>query len=109
ANFLAKAGTLEEWFYLLSDRGIPSLHNVSGRLRNAVFDTGYYRGQSLEQIQQHFPKARSVTEFGCGVGENLLFLKSKMPQLECYGYELSATGVNTARKAAEKFRMPVQY
>ena len=58
ANFLAKAGTLEEWFYLLSDRGIPSLHNVSGRLRNAVFDTGYYRGQILEQIQQHFPKAR---------------------------------------------------
>jgi SAM-dependent methyltransferase len=109
AKNLPQAKTLEEWFYLLSDQGIPSLHNVSGRLRNQEFDTGYYRGLILEQIQKHFPQARSVTEFGCGVGENLLFLKSRMPQLECYGYELSATGVDTARKAAAKFGLQVQY
>jgi hypothetical protein len=109
AKFLTEAGTLKEWFYLLSDRGTPSLHNVSGRLQNSVFDTGFYREQILEQIQQHFPKARSVTEYGCGVGENLLFLKSRLPKLECYGYELSATGVDTARKAAAKFSMQVQY
>jgi len=109
ATNLPKAATLDEWFYMLSDRGIPSLHNVSGKLRNAVFDTGFYRGLILEQIQKVFPQARSVTEYGCGVGENLLFLKSKMPHLECYGYELSRTGVETARKAAAKFGMAVQY
>jgi hypothetical protein len=109
AKLLPKADTLKDWFYQLSDREIPSLHNVSGKLQNAVFDTGYYREQILAHIQRHFPNARSVTEYGCGVGENLLFLKSRLPQLECYGYELSTTGVDVARKAAAKFGVPVKY
>src|SRR5207244_3440706 len=84
AKLLPQAGTLKDWFYLLSDREIPSLHNVSGKLQNAVFDTAFYREQILAQIQLHFPQASSVTEYGCGAGENLLFLKTRLPHLECY-------------------------
>jgi hypothetical protein len=43
------------------------------------------------------------------VGRNLLFLKSKLPRLDVYGYELCKPGVEIAAAAARKFGLDVKY
>jgi hypothetical protein len=50
-----------------------------------------------------------VTEYGCGIGRNLLFIKQQLPHLKCYGYELCLPGVELARAAANKFGLDVQF
>jgi hypothetical protein len=107
---LRSAETLDEWLRIRGVEGVPAFYNVEGKLSYQEFDSvGYYRKTMLACIREHFPRARSITEFGCGVGRNLLFLKRELPQLDCFGYELCQPGVEVAQAAAHKFKMPVKY
>jgi SAM-dependent methyltransferase len=110
ANHLEASATLADWLTIKGLEDNAEYCNVSGKLRYQVFDsTGYNRNKILETLRREFPQAQSVTEYGCGVGRNLLFLKQAMPQLEVYGYELCKPGVEIARAAARKFGLDVHY
>jgi hypothetical protein len=54
-------------------------------------------------------QAKSITEFGSGLGRNLLYIKNLFPHIECYGYELCHNGVDVANRARDKFGLDVQY
>jgi hypothetical protein len=103
-DYLRKAKSLEEWLRVPGVEDQPGFFNVDGRLSYQSFDyIGYYRHILLEALRRHFPAISSITEYGCGVGRNLLFLKSRFPQVAMYGYELCAPGVEIARAASEQF------
>jgi SAM-dependent methyltransferase len=109
-QFLRAAETLDDWLRIRGLEDIPAYYNVNGKVSYEAFDSvGFYRTTLLDCLRRHFPQARSVTEFGCGVGRNLLFLKQQWPELDCYGYELCQPGVEVARAAAQKFGLQVQY
>jgi hypothetical protein len=69
----------------------------------------FYRSRLKWALDNHFERITSVTEYGAGLGRNLLFLKSQYPHLQCYGYELVSDGVEIARAAAAKFGLDVNY
>jgi hypothetical protein len=109
-EYLRVAETLDDWLRIPGVEDVPAYYNVNGRVSYQPFDSsGYYRENLLGAIRKYFPQARSVTEYGCGVGRNLLFLKRELPELDCYGYELCQPGVDAAKTAAEKFKLPGQY
>lgn len=106
---LASAQTLADWLRIPGLEDLPDYYYVDGRISYEAFDSGaFYRQCLLDAITRHFPQARSVTEFGCGVGRNLLFLRRETG-IDCYGYELNQSGVDVARAAAEKFGLKVEY
>lgn len=71
--------------------------------------SNYYRSVLQSAIERHFGAIKSVTEYGCGIGRNLLYLKGLFPALKCYGYELVPEGVDIAQQAAKKFGIDIQY
>lgn len=109
-EYLQATETLDDWLRIPGVEDVPAYYNVNDRVSYEPFDSsGYYRGKLLSSIRKNFPHARSITEFGCGVGRNLLYLKREMPELDCCGYELCQPGVAVAQAAAAKFRIPVKY
>jgi hypothetical protein len=105
---LAAADSFNDW--IRADLSTKRFFSVNGKLEYSSFDFGsFYRNSLLGALRTGFPAARSVTEFGAGVGRNLLFLKSEMPNLACAGYELCQPGVDVANAAATKFGFQVQY
>jgi SAM-dependent methyltransferase len=109
-DHLQRARVLDEWLSIPGLDGGAAFYNVEGKLSYEPFNSAeFYRQRLLEALKTYFPQAGSVTEFGCGVGRNLLFLKREMPRAECQGYELCAPGVEVGRAAAEKFGLSVQY
>lgn len=109
-NHLDAAKSLDEWLCIHGVEDVSSYCNVGGRLSYQVFDSArFYRECLLLALRSHFPNAGSITEFGCGVGRNLLFLKREMPGMDCFGYELCQPGVEVARTAAQKFGLSVNY
>jgi hypothetical protein len=104
------AATLDQWLCIPGVENLPSFFNIEGKLKYQTFYSGrYYRAELSRLITEAFPQARSVTEFGCGVGRNLLYLKSHKPFLKVQGYELCKPGVDTGLEAAKKFGMEVEY
>jgi hypothetical protein len=102
--------TYDQWMCIpgFDDKHIASL--IDGRARWAAFDHTAFKVDAIVAIiAERFPEARSITEYGCGVGRNLLGVKRRMPQLACYGYELTDVGVAVATRAAEKFGLDVKY
>ena len=109
-DHLKRARTLNEWLSIPGLEPATSYFNVEGKLRHLSFDsTGFYRTTLVDALVQNFPQSTSVTEFGSGLGRNVLFLKSRMPKLKIYGYELCKPGVEIARQAAKKFDVDCQY
>lgn len=109
-GMLDRAATLDEWLCIPGFDDKPSTHVEDGKVRHGAFDTNRYWIDEIEQtIRQHFPKAKSITEYGCGVGRNLLRLKKRNPDWSCYGYELAEAGVRVAQRAAKKFDLDVRY
>jgi hypothetical protein len=107
---IEKARSLDEWLRIPGVEDGPRFCNVEGRLEYQAFDSmGYYRGALLRAIERHFPQARSVTEFGAGLGRNLLFLKRARPALDIYGYELCAPGVEVGNAGAARFGIEARY
>ena len=110
ARHLDKCKTLDEWLYVRGLEDKPAYYNVGGRLSYQAFDSNdFNRRKLLAILRKDFPNIQSVTEYGCGLGRNLLFLKQQMPHLEVFGYELCQPGVDIAKRAAEKFGLDVQY
>jgi len=102
--------SLDEWLCIRGFDDAPTTHLFKGKLRHSGFDTNRYWIDEIEQtIRERFPEATSITEYGCGVGRNLLALKNRFPEMRCYGYELADAGVEVARNAAKKFGVDVQY
>jgi hypothetical protein len=107
---LAQARTLDDWLRIRGVEDQPDYYNVDGALSYEAFDSaGYYRRMLLDALRRYFPQARSVTEFGAGVGRNVLFLKREAPDWDTYGYELCTPGVEVAQAAAEKFHLEARY
>src|SRR4051812_15121167 len=102
--------TLDEWLCIRGFDDAPTTHVFEGKVRYSGFDTNRYWIDEIEQtIRDRFSGAKSITEYGCGVGRNLLALKKRFPDMACYGYELADAGVEVARNAAKKFGVDVKY
>lgn len=110
AQYLDKCSTLDEWMEIKGVEDRPNFCNVDGKLVYRHFDSrDYNRRLVLETIQREFPNVKSITEYGCGLGRNLLYLKKHLPNVECYGYELCMPGVEIARAASKKWGLSVKY
>ncbi len=107
---LDSAASLDEWLVLRGIDDRPRHCIRDGHVEYSGFDTvTFYRQSLLATIDKHFPDARSVTEYGSGLGRNLLFIKRARPHLDVYGYELCSPGVEIGRRAAEKFGLDVKF
>jgi hypothetical protein len=107
---LKRARSIDDWLRVPGVEDQAGYFNVDGRLSYEAFDSvGYYRRALHTALHDCFPDAHSVTEYGCGVGRNLLWLKREIPSLETFGYELCQPGVDTAREAAQKFGFNISY
>ena len=105
---LKNSNTVEEW--LNDNDGIERYYNVDGNFSKQKFDSSdFYRKTLLNALEKYYPKVKSVAEFGCGVGRNLIYLHLKHPEIKFYGFELCKPGVELANKAAEKFGFPIKY
>lgn len=110
ARYLDQCVTLDDWLRIRGVEDVLSYCQVSGKVKYENFDSGEFNKQKiLTTLQREFPTVKSVTEYGCGVGRNLLYLKRQMPHVKCYGYELCKPGVELAAAAAKKFGMDVSY
>ncbi|MFN5837073.1 MAG: hypothetical protein ACK47J_10195 [Pseudanabaena sp.] len=109
-EYLSKSNTLDEWLYVDYVENQERFYNIDGKLKYTKFDSGlFYKTKLYENILSHFPNVTSITEYGCGLGRNLLYLKSKCPNVSFYGYELCLPGVEIANLAAQKFGLDVKY
>jgi hypothetical protein len=107
---LTSADTLDSWLNIDGFDVRDDWFNVDGALFNGRYNASqYYRARLRWALDTYFKDAASVTEYGAGLGRNLLFLKSHYPHLRCYGYELVSDGVDVARAAANKFGLDVTY
>jgi hypothetical protein len=107
---LDEAKTVEDWLYIKGIDDVPTACAVDGKVTRRSFDWARYNVDRIgDELQARFANAQSVTEYGCGVGRNLLRLKMRFPHLKVYGYELAAAGVDIARRAAEKFGFDASY
>jgi hypothetical protein len=108
--WLDRADSVEQWLRIPGVEDQPGVFNVNGRLTVGAFDSAAdYRQTVVDAIRRHFPAARSFTEFGAGVGRNLIAVKQAMAGAACFGYELCQPGVDVARRAASKFGFDIQY
>lgn len=110
AKYLDRCVTLDDWLRIQGVDDVSSFCQVSGKLEYQSFDSGEFNKRKiLTTLQREFPDAKSVAEYGCGIGRNLLYLKRQMPHMKCFGYELCKPGVELAEAAAIKFGMDVSY
>lgn len=110
AAWLARAESLEAWLSIDGEDVCDAYYNVAGRLERTRFDSSaFYRRKLLQALLTFFPGAKSVTEYGCGLGRNLLFLRRAVPSLAAYAYELAPEGVAVAQAAAQKFGIEASY
>jgi SAM-dependent methyltransferase len=61
------------------------------------------------RIRALVPPGGTVAEFGSGSGRNLLYLKSRLPDLEFIGLDLSPVSVELARQLSNQFGHPVRF
>lgn len=110
SKYLDECATIDDWLRIKGVEDVPHFCNVSGHLEYQAFHADdFNRRKILETLKREFQDAKSVTEYGCGLGRNLLFLKQQLPHVEFYGYELCKPGVRIAQAAASKFGFEVAY
>lgn len=109
-NILANCPDLESWLYLRGIEDQPILCNIAGKLSFTAYNMPQFNRSALvECINKEFGQISSITEFGSGLGRNLLYIKKCFPHIKCYGYELCKNGVAMAKAASEKFGIEVEY
>ncbi|MBS0286832.1 MAG: class I SAM-dependent methyltransferase [Proteobacteria bacterium] len=110
SDILERMDSLESWLYLKGVEDQPLLCNVDGKISFAQVNMPEFnRNHLMKCIESNFKNITSITEFGSGLGRNLLYIKSRFPHIQCYGYELCENGVMIANRAKEKFGLDVQY
>jgi len=88
----------------------PDYHLINKKLVFCHFNERYFfLDKVFEILDKNFSNFKSLTEFGSGNGQNLLMLKKKYLNKKFYGYELSESGVEISKFAAEKFDLDVNY
>lgn len=109
-SVLEKCDSLESWLHLNQTERSPIVCNLNGKLSFTDYNMSEFnRNALLDCIHNQFKIISSITEFGSGLGLNLLTIKSRFPHIQCYGYELCENGVKVAREAAKKFGIDVEY
>lgn len=109
-QYLDQCESLEDWLTIKGVEDKKSYANINGKLKFQYFNSmDFNRDLLLKTIQRNFPDAQSITEFGCGIGRNLLYIKKHLPYMACFGYELCQPGVDIARLAAKRWNLDVQY
>jgi hypothetical protein len=109
-DYLNSSDKLDDWLRVKGLEDEPHYCNLAGKMEFSDFDMlNFNRRKILETIQREFPEAKSVTEYGSGLGRNLLYLKKNMPFIKFYGYELCQPGVELAQSAANKFGLSIDY
>jgi len=110
----APSATLDE--YVFSNRFISPTKEDDFRLINdQLIYTQAQKANELvmakiEKILQPFlAKKGTIVEFGSGTGRNVIWLKSKYPQINFIGLELSPERVELAREAAKRFDINVMF
>lgn len=102
--------SVEEWLTIPGFDDKSRTQVFDGKVRHGSQDTNsYWMERAFEQIDARFPEASSITEYGSGVGRNVLRAKVRYPKFRCYGYELAGPGVAIAMKAAARFGVEVEY
>jgi hypothetical protein len=111
AEILNSTDDLGTWLNLPMLDNTAGYTQINGELTyaNSFNSSNYYRSVLRSAIERHFGTIDSVTEYGCGIGRNLLYLKQEFPALRCFGYELVPEGVEIAQHAARKFGADIQY
>jgi hypothetical protein len=108
--WLDKARTLDDWLYIRGNDDAIRTHQFEGRLRKQAFDwAAYHTSLIFDAVEKYFPGARSIAEYGCGVGRNVLRAKLRFPYMQCFGYELSREGTRIANDAARKFGIDAKF
>jgi hypothetical protein len=106
---LAAAHSLDTWLRIPGVETAPAWRMRDGAVVWTDADPSEaYRAALLQALERGFPQARSVTEFGAGLGRNLLWLKRARPDLIVRGYELCPPGVEIGNAAAAKFGVDVR-
>jgi len=62
-------------------------------------DNDYFVRYKVDRLQSIAPHARSILDFGCGVGRSIPFLRAAYPHAEITGSDPSAESLAFARKA----------
>lgn len=107
---LVEARSLDEWLSIPGFDVAEHVYNRNGQPTYGTFDSSmYYRDCLAVALKRHFPLARSITEYGAGVGRNLLFLKSENPSKSYFGYELCPPGISISKAAAAKFGQSIEF
>lgn len=84
--------------------------NYKGVLRYKNFDFIEYNINKINDIiKEEFTEVKSITEFGSGLGKNLIRFKKIIPQIKYYGYELTESGVEISNLASKKFNLDIKY
>ena len=73
-----------------------NLEQLKEFYRNASYAFTSYDDPMRDYLTRRISRygMKSVFEFGCGMGKNLVVLKGKMPKLICYGIDLNAAAVD---------------
>src|SRR3989344_5400193 len=62
-----------------------------------------------KNLQPFIAKSGTIVEFGCGSGRNLLWLKSKYPNINFIGLDISPKRIELANAAAKHFGLDVVF
>jgi SAM-dependent methyltransferase len=82
-----------------------------------VLDRNLYSGalaEATRRLQQSliqaidFYRPKSVLEFGCGAGRNLLAIKRARPGVRCIGLELTPASVEVAKLASQRYNLETE-
>jgi hypothetical protein len=109
-SILETCHSLEDWLYLKGIEDKSILCNIDGKMCFSNYNMSEFNRQSLlKSIQSQFDNVSSITEFGSGLGRNLLYIKKMFPHIQCYGYELCVNGIDIAKRSSEKFGIDVKF
>lgn len=108
-KYLRSCESISDWLCIPGVEDAPAHYLVDGHVAYEKFHSGgFYRDTLLQTLRENFPGATSITEYGCGVGRNVLFLREELG-IKGYGYELCQPGVEVATEAAQKFGLDAKY
>ena len=81
-TYLASADRLDQWLSVPGVQDQLSWCNIDGRSNMGCSIREAFIAM-LSAPAEHFPDARTIIEFGCGVGRNVMYLKRELPQANC--------------------------
>ena len=107
-NFVASEFELEALVPKFIKPGQPIRLNQRYVLpRNPAFELAFFRVCRAFYYQKYFSNVRSVYEFGCGTGFNLVALGTQMPDRKLYGLDWSDSSCEMVNLIGQKRRLDI--